>query len=148
MLLNLGKYKLKTYSIDLICIQQVNDTKCSSFNIIDNLNYLEENRIEGVKNRVELAMLDLSNITIDSVLKPFETRNYRIKHYSNMEYEVSDKFQKNNVRWIKRIKLFKKLYLLEINRLDSTSIEELVADIKLLNNEFTNIMKDVKWELI
>lgn len=144
MLLNLGKYKLKTYSIDLICIQQVNDTKCSSFNIIDNLNYLEENRIEGVKNRVELAMLDLSNITIDSVLKPFETRNYRIKHYSNMEYEVSDKFQKNNVRWIKRIKLFKKLYLLEINRLDSTSIEELVADIKLLNNEFTNIMKDVK----
>lgn len=148
MLLNLGKYKLKTYSIDLICIQQVNDTKCSSFNIIDNLNYLEENRIEGVKNRVELAMLDLSNTTIDSVLKPFETRNYRIKHYSNMEYEVSDKFQKNNVRWIKRIKLFKKLYLLEINRLDSTSIEELVADIKLLNNEFTNIMKDVKWELI
>lgn len=148
MLLKLGKYKLKTYSIDLICIQQVNDTKCSSFNIIDNLNYLEENRIEGVKNRVELAMLDLSNITIDSVLKPFETRNYRIKHYSNMEYEVSDKFQKNNVRWIKRIKLFKKLYLLEINRLDSTSIEELVADIKLLNNEFTNIMKDVKWELI
>lgn len=144
MLLNLGKYKLKTYSIDLICIQQVNDTKCSSFNIIDNLNYLEENRIEGVKNRVELAMLDLSNITIDSVLKPFETRNYRIKHYSNMEYEVSDKFQKNNVRWIKRIKLFKKLYLLEINRLDSTSIEELVADIKLLNNEFTNIRKDVK----
>lgn len=144
MLLNLGKYKLKTYSIDLICIQQVNDTKCSSFNIIDNLNYLEENRIEGVKNRVELAMLDLSNTTIDSVLKPFETRNYRIKHYSNMEYEVSDKFQKNNVRWIKRIKLFKKLYLLEINRLDSTSIEELVADIKLLNNEFTNIMKDVK----
>jgi hypothetical protein len=144
MLINLGKYKLKTYSIDLICIQQVNDTKCSSFNIIDNLNYLEENRIEGVKNRVELAMLDLSNTTIDSVLKPFETRNYRIKHYSNMEYEVSDKFQKNNVRWIKRIKLFKKLYLLEINRLDSTSIEELVADIKLLNNEFTNIMKDVK----
>jgi hypothetical protein len=144
MLLKLGKYKLKTYSIDLICIQQVNDTKCSSFNIIDNLNYLEENRIEGVKNRVELAMLDLSNTTIDSVLKPFETRNYRIKHYSNMEYEVSDKFQKNNVRWIKRIKLFKKLYLLEINRLDSTSIEELVADIKLLNNEFTNIMKDVK----
>ena len=144
MLLNLGKYKLKTYSIDLICIQQVNDTKCSSFNIIDNLNYLEENRIEGVKNRVELAMLDLSNTTIDSVLKPFETRNYRIKHYSKMEYEVSDKFQKNNVRWIKRIKLFKKLYLLEINRLDSTSIEELVADIKLLNNEFTNIMKDVK----
>ena len=68
MLLNLGKYKLKTYSIDLICIQQVNDTKCSSFNIIDNLNYLEENRIEGVKNRVELAMLDLSNTTIDSVL--------------------------------------------------------------------------------
>ena len=108
------------------------------------MNYLEENRIEGVKNRVELAMLDLSNTTIDSVLKPFETRNYRIKHYSNMEYEVSDKFQKNNVRWIKRIKLFKKLYLLEINRLDSTSIEELVADIKLLNNEFTNIMKDVK----
>lgn len=144
MLLKLGKYKLKTYSIDLICIQQVNDTKCSSFNIIDNLNYLEENRIEGVKNRVELAMLDLSNTTIDSVLKPFETRNYRIKHYSNMEYEVSDKFQKNNVRWIKRIKLFKKLYLLEINRLDSTSIEELVADIELLNNEFTNIMKDVK----
>jgi hypothetical protein len=33
MLINFGKYKLKTYSIDLIHVQKVEDTLSSIFNV-------------------------------------------------------------------------------------------------------------------
>jgi hypothetical protein len=144
MLINVEIYTLKTYSNDLICIQKGNDTLSSSFDIRTTLNYISRNGYEDIKNRVEDAMANFRRITISELINSFETKNYKINKDIKNEYEVSDKFHRNNTRWINKFNLLQKLYLLEINKLESQSIEELVADIKQLNDDFENIIKDLK----
>lgn len=143
MLIKIENYILKTYSTDLICIQKGNDTLSSSFDIRTPLNYLSRNGYEEVKNRIEEVIIDFKGKTIDELINSFETKNYKINKDEKLEYEVSDKFHSNNTRWINKFNLLQKLYLLEINKLESQSIEKLVADIKELNDDF-NIRKDFK----
>lgn len=144
MLIKIENYILKTYSNDLICIQKGNDTLSSSFDIRTPLNYLSRNGYEDVKNRVEEAMANFKGKTIDESINSFETKNYKINKDDKLEYEVVDKFHSNNTRWINKFNLLRKLYLLEINKLESQSIDELVADIKQLNNDFENRRKDLR----
>lgn len=144
MLINIENYKLKTYSNDLICVQKADDTLSSSFDIRTPLNYLSRNGYEDVKNRVEEAMANFKGKTIDESINSFETKNYKINKDDKLEYEVVDKFHSNNTRWINKFNLLRKLYLLEINKLESQSIDELVADIKQLNNDFENRRKDLR----
>jgi len=140
MLINIDKYKLKTYSIDCICIQKANDTLCSSYNIRTCLEFLSRSGFKGMKNDVEEVLKDFSTIDMELIPNSFETKNYMIKHDSKINYEVRDKHNKNNVRWIQKVNLLHKLYLLEINRLNATTIQELVAEIEQLNKDFTTII--------
>ena len=140
MLINIEKYKLKTYSIDCICIQKGNDTLSSSFDIRVCLNYLDKNGIKELKNRVGGLIQDYSTIDTSIIPNAFNTRNYKIKKINNIEYEVADIFNRNNTRWILKQNLMQKLYLLELNRMESVSLEMLVAELELLNEEFENMI--------
>lgn len=140
MLININNYTLKNYSIDCICVQKKNQSLCSSNNIETCLNFLSSNGFKGVKNDVEEVLKDFSTIDIGSIKDSFETKNYVIKKDTKINYEVRDKHNKNNVRWIQKVNLIKKLYLLEINRLSATTIQELVSEIEQLNKDFSTII--------
>ena len=142
MNIKIEKYTLKTYSKDLICVQLDNNTLTSSFDIRTCLNYLERNNIKGVKNRCEEVILDLSIIDKAKLKNTFKTKNYTVNRNSKIEYEVVDNKNKNNIRWILDCNLMQKLYLLEINRLEVTSIDDLVVAIGQLNINFKKIMEN------
>lgn len=144
MILDIGIFTIKTYSNDLICIQKGNNTLSSSFDIRTPLNFLSRNGFEEVKNRVDEVILNFKGQTITESINSFETKNYLVKKDKKLEFEVSDKNHRNNIRWINKFNLLQKLYLLEINKLESQSIDELVADIEQLNNEYIKLLKDLK----
>ena len=142
MLINIENYKLKTYSNDLICVQKGDDTLCSSFDIQKCLNYLKELGFKEAKNCVEEVLLDINTLSINVDIKSLETENYIVEKTTNREFSVKDKYNRNNTRWIYNPrKLVEKLYLLEINRLNSNSLETLVADIIQLNNQYIKIIE-------
>jgi hypothetical protein len=145
MLVNIENYKLKTYSNDLICVQKGDDTLCSSVDIRICLNYLEEIGFKEVKNRVEDVLLDIDTLSFAVDTKSLETKNYTVLKTTNKEFTIRDKYKKNNCRWIYNPrKLIDKLYSLEVNRLKCTSLNNLVADIELLNNDFNKIIGKIK----
>ncbi len=83
------------------------------------------------------------SITDKAKLKnTFKTKNYTVNRNSKIEYEVVDNKNKNNIRWILDCNLMQKLYLLEINRLEVTSIDNLVVAIGQLNINFKKIMEN------
>jgi len=140
MLINFGTLKLKTYSIDLICVQKGEDTLSSSFDIKTEINYLNKNGIDEVKNRVENILLTFSDKDIDLYPNNLSTLNYKVEFDGKREYTIKDKSNRNNIRYLyNKKKMIEKIYLLEINRLKSTTLDELVADIKKLNNNFENL---------
>jgi len=140
MVIEIDKYKLKTYSIDLICVQKGDDTLSSSFDIRTLINYLNKNGIDEVKNLVEDVLLTFTDKDIDLYPNDISTLNYQVIFDGKREYTIKDKSHRNNIRYLyNKKKMIEKIYLLEINRLKSTTLNKLTADIKKLNNNFENL---------
>jgi hypothetical protein len=133
MKINIKQFTLKTYSLDCICIQLGTTTLSSSKSIETCLKYLDRNGIKGVKNRVQEVLKDYSTVCMDS----FETQHYTIFKSKKNEWTIQDKKVKNNTRWIyHKNQVVQRVYDLEVNRLEASSIDELVVAIKQLNKIF------------
>lgn len=127
-------FELVTYSKDLIGVKKGNKTIVSYKHIIGAFRWIEENVQQGVKNRVGDVLFDFSKLDIDSCKKSFKTKNYSVSFDGKREFTISDLKSRNNKRWIYNKKsLIERVYHLEINRLEVSSIDELVDSIKELN---------------
>lgn len=143
MTINLkNKLSLVTYNKDSICIKKGNETIASANNIISVLNCIDKNEFESVKNRVQRALKDLSNIDMTKVPNELETENYRIEFDNIREFCLLDLTAKNNKRWFyDKDKVIKRIYDLEINRINAFSIDELIEKIELFNTSFLEGLK-------
>lgn len=139
-----NKLKLITYSKDCIAIKKGNDTLISSRDIIYPLRWLNKNGYNQPKNRVSPMLISFNDKDINDYTDSFDTPNYSVSFDGKKEYTINDKTNKNNTRWIySKRKMIERVYLLEVSRLNSQSIDEIVADIKQLNKEFKQ-KKDIK----
>ena len=131
------KFELITYSKDLIGIKNGNKTVVSYNCILGALKWLDKNGFKGVKNRVGAVLIDFISIDIGNYSNSFKTKNYKVEFDAKKEFSITDLSNRNNVRWVyNKKKMIEKVYHLEINKLEVSTVEELVAGIEKLNKYF------------
>lgn len=145
MRIKINDLELITYSKDLICVKYGAKTIVSYSNLVGTLKWLDKNVNKGIKNRVGEVLIDFANIDMGKYSNSFKAENYEVEFDENREFTITDFSNRNNVRWIyNKRKMLEKIYYLEINRLNSKSLEQLVADINQLNNQYISNIQGVQ----
>lgn len=132
-----NKLELVTYSKDVIGIKQGNKTVVSYSCILGALKWLYKNGYKAVKNRVQEVLIDFVSIDTDNYSNSFISENYKVEFDGKREFIITDLSSRNNVRWIyNKKKMIEKVYYLEVNRINTFSVDELVNRINQLNISF------------
>lgn len=143
MIINIEKTSLcvTNCSSDAIGIKKGNNIIASGRDIRFACNWLEKNGNKGMKISVLPILLEFSDKDIELFPNEFICTHYQVSFDDTREYTVTDKSNRNNKRWIyNKRQMVERVYFLEINRLNSKNIEELLADIESLNINFYKMM--------